>query len=186
MPSHEPFHGCPAFLSFFLDNWVRRLIHDPEKILAGLVERGQTVIDIGCGPGVFTIPMAEMVGEGGKVIAADYQEQMLERVRKKAESKGLLSRIVLHKTEIDRIGVKDKADFALAFYMVHEVPDRERFFGELRTILKSGGKLLVVEPVMHVSHGDYEMTVDTALKAGFRAVGDVNVRFSRAMLFKNQ
>ena len=142
-------------------------------------------MDIGCGPGVFTIPMAEMVGEGGKVIAADFQPEMLERVRKKAEKKGLLRRIILHKTELDRIGALEKADFALAFYMVHEVPDRERFFGELRTILKSGGKLMVVEPHIHVLGVEYERTIEAAVNAGFMPLSDVKVAFSGGKLFQN-
>ncbi|MFH0862238.1 MAG: class I SAM-dependent methyltransferase [Candidatus Altiarchaeota archaeon] len=164
---------------------MRRLIHDPRRILEGRIFKGETAIDIGCGPGVFTIPMAEMVGEGGKVIAADFQDGMLQRVRRKAEKKGLLTRIILHKTELDRIGAPEKADFALAFYMVHEVPDRANLFEELRTILKRGGRLMVVEPLIHVSETEYERTREAAVQAGFRPIQEVRVALSRGDLFEN-
>ena len=71
-------------IAFVLDNPIRRLIHDPQKILGGYIEPGQTVLDLGCGPGTFSIVMAKMVGESGKVIAVDVQEEMLQILRKKA------------------------------------------------------------------------------------------------------
>ena len=66
---------CSWKIAFALDNPIRRLIHDPKKILGGYIEPGQTVLDIGCGPGTFSIAMAKMVGESGKVIAVDVQEE---------------------------------------------------------------------------------------------------------------
>ncbi|RPI99505.1 MAG: hypothetical protein EHM39_06405 [Chloroflexi bacterium] len=47
------------------DNPLRRLIHRPERILAGLVREGQTMLDVGPGMGYFTLPLAKLVGEGG-------------------------------------------------------------------------------------------------------------------------
>jgi ubiquinone/menaquinone biosynthesis C-methylase UbiE len=73
-----------------LDNPIRRLIHKPQKILGGYIESGQTVLDIGCGPGTFSLAMAEIVGESGKVIAVDVQEEMLQIVREKAARHGLI------------------------------------------------------------------------------------------------
>ena len=84
----------------------------------------------------FSIAMAKMVGEFGKVIAVDVQEEMLQILRKKAAQQGLESRIVTHKSDPDRIGISEKVDFALAFYMVHEVPNAEAFLMEIVSLLK--------------------------------------------------
>src|SRR5512137_1735883 len=107
------FHVCPWWLARALDNPIRRLIHSPDKILGGYIEPGQTVLDLGCGSGTFTIAMARMVGASGRVIAVDIQDEMLQLVRQKAMKEGLDSRLITHKSEPDRIGIADKVDFAL-------------------------------------------------------------------------
>ncbi len=124
-------HVCPWWLARALDNPIRRLIHSPDKILGGYIEPGQTVLDLGCGSGTFTTAMARMVGETGRVIAVDLQDEMLQMVRQKAAKESLDSRLITHKSKPDRIGIADKIDFALAFYMIHEVPDVDAFLLEV-------------------------------------------------------
>lgn len=64
---------CPWWLAYTFDHALRRLIHRPEVILAGLVRPGQTVLDLGCGMGFFSLAMARLVGEQGRVICVDLQ-----------------------------------------------------------------------------------------------------------------
>ena len=177
-------HVCPWWLAQALDNPIRRLIHSPSKILSGYIETGQTVLDLGCGSGTFTIAMARVVGEAGRVIAVDVQEEMLQVVRQKAVQEGLASRIVIHKSEPDRIGISDKVDFALAFYMVHEVPDIDALLREVSSLLKPSGKLLIAEPLIHVSEPSFNKTVNAARLAGLKPVSEPKIRFSRSMLFQ--
>jgi ubiquinone/menaquinone biosynthesis C-methylase UbiE len=177
-------HICPWWLASALDNPIRRLIHNPEKMLGGYIESGQTVLDVGCGSGTFTIAMAKMVGETGKVIAVDVQDKMLQILRKKAAKERLESRIITHKSKPDRIGISDKVDFALAFYMVHEVPDAEGFLREIASLLKPKSRLLIVEPVLHVSASSFKKTQEAARLAGLRPIYEPKIRFSRAMIFR--
>jgi ubiquinone/menaquinone biosynthesis C-methylase UbiE len=128
-------HVCPWWLAQALDNPIRRLIHSPDKILGGYIDPGQTILDQGCGSGTFTIAMARMVGEAGRVIAVDVQEEMLQIVREKAMKEGLACRIITHKSDPGGIGISDKVDFALAFYMIHEVPDVDAFLMEAAGLL---------------------------------------------------
>jgi ubiquinone/menaquinone biosynthesis C-methylase UbiE len=173
---------CSWKIAFALDNPIRRIIHNPQKILGGYIKPGQIVLDLGCGPGTFSLPMAKMVGESGKVIAVDIQEEMLQIVREKAARQGLGSRIVTHKSGPDQIGLSEKIDFALAFYMVHEVPDAEAFLKEIASVLKPKGKMLIVEPRMHVSAAAFEKTIEVARQAGLRSVSEPKIRFSRSKL----
>jgi len=75
---------CPGGFAWILDNPVRRWLHRPEEIFGQLITTGLTVVELGCGSGPFTIPLAEMVGPAGRVIAADLQPAMLAKVRKVA------------------------------------------------------------------------------------------------------
>jgi ubiquinone/menaquinone biosynthesis C-methylase UbiE len=175
---------CPWWLAPALDNPIRGLMHNPEKILDGYIESGQTVLDLGCGSGTFTIAKAKMVGETGKVIAVDVQDAMLQIVRKKAAKEGVESHIITHKSESSRIGISDKVDFALAFYMVHEVPNVEAFLREIVSILKSRGKLLVVEPKIHVSASSFKRTLEAAQLAGLKPISEPKIRFNRSILFQ--
>jgi ubiquinone/menaquinone biosynthesis C-methylase UbiE len=163
-------HVCPHQIAFFLDNWIRRLIQPPGKIVGPYIQEGNTVIDMGCGPGYFTIDMAKMIGSKGRVIAVDIQAKMLERVRKKAKKHGVAGRIDFHTAGTDHIGLNQTADFILAFYMIHEVPDMKHTLRELKTLLNNGGKILVVEPKMHVSQAGFKAMLDYAEEIGLKAI----------------
>jgi ubiquinone/menaquinone biosynthesis C-methylase UbiE len=176
-------HVCPWWLAYTFDNPARRLLHNPEKILGEFIGTGQTVIDLGCGMGYFSIAMARLVGERGRVISVDIQEKMLETVSRRAERQGLQSRIQLHQSEPYKIGVNEQVDFALAFWMVHEVPNIEAFLKELLIILKPEARFLLVEPKIHVTASDFQKTVELACAAGLKLCSEPNVRMSRAVLF---
>jgi 2-polyprenyl-3-methyl-5-hydroxy-6-metoxy-1,4-benzoquinol methylase len=48
-------HVCPWWGGYFIDNPLRRLLHNPEKIVGPYVQPGMTVMDVGCGMGIFSI-----------------------------------------------------------------------------------------------------------------------------------
>ena len=173
---------CPWWLSFTLNNVFRKMIQDPKHILAPLVRPGQVAADIGCGPGFFTLEMARLVGAGGKVIAVDLQQKMLQIVKQRAEKVHLSDRIQYHQCQSQALGLQEPCDFILSFYMVHEVPDAGSFFRELKSVLKPGGLFLLVEPKMHVSKKQFEQTAARAYAAGFRKQAEPLIRFSRAVL----
>ncbi|NTW11354.1 MAG: methyltransferase domain-containing protein [Chlorobiaceae bacterium] len=175
---------CPVALSGSLDNRIRRWLQNPRKIIEPYINEGMTVLDMGCGPGFFTIEMAMMVGRSGRVIAADMQEGMLRKVKEKIAGTELEKRVLLHKCEEDRIGVTLPVDFVLLFYMVHEVPDKQHLFKEIHTILIRGGQVMIVEPPVHVSKSAFEETVRIAEDAGFAVVERPKVFFSRGVVLK--
>jgi len=176
---------CDVKHARHLDSNLRVWIHSQEKILNGLIRPGHTVIDIGCGTGIFTVQMAKMVGETGKVIAVDLQQGMLDIARQKAENNGVTSGIIFHCCESDSLGLKEQADFILAFYMVHEVPDKERFFKEVSALLKDNGIFFLVEPrLFHVSKKAFSNTISLAQECGLSAMGIRKVALSRSMLMK--
>jgi SAM-dependent methyltransferase len=175
---------CSAEHAGFLVTPLRRFVHDPRRVLAGLARPGDTVIDVGCGPGYFTLPLAEMVGVGGRVVAVDLQPAMLEQVRVRAARAGLAERIEPHPCTADGLGDLPIADAMLAFAVVHELPDVARFCGAAAAALRHGGRLLLVEPRGHVSAAAFAATLDLAAAAGLRRVATPRVRLSRAALLE--
>ncbi|OHD63353.1 MAG: hypothetical protein A2176_00145 [Spirochaetes bacterium RBG_13_51_14] len=174
---------CPSWLSFILDNPIRRMIQSPEKIVGNYVKPGHTVLDMGCGPGFFSIPMARMVGKNGRVIAVDVQETMLDRVRKRAARYDLLDRISAIRCSPEDIGVRDKVDFALTFWMVHEVSDKERLFRQIAGILRKEARYLIAEPTFHVTKKEYRRIIQIATSAGLKLVSEPSLSLSRSALF---
>jgi len=161
---------CPVEIADSLDSRFRRLIQNPRRILKPYIDEGMTILDLGCGPGFFSIDMAQMAGSSGRVIAADLQEGMLRKVRDKIKGTGLEERIILLKCEEDKIGVSEEVDFVLLIYVVHEVPNKEALFGEIAAILKPQGQVLLVEPPFHVSKTEFEDTLCKAHAAGLTVV----------------
>lgn len=177
-------HVCPWWGGYFIDNRLRRLLHAPEKIVSPYVKPGMMVIDVGCGMGLFSIAMARMVGDEGRVIAVDLQQKMLDVLQKRAEKVGVANRIRTHCCEPNRLGVEGPVDFALAFAMVHEVPDQRRLLGEIHGCLKPGGKFLIAEPRIHVSGRAFRRTVALAGEVWFEVVEEPKVMWCRAVVFE--
>ncbi len=128
--------------------------------------------------------MAKMVGASGRVIAADLQEGMLQILKKKIKGTNLEKIIELHKCEDKRIGISEKVDFILAFYMVHELPDKDKFFEEVRSLLKEDGLLLIVEPNFHVSKKEFNKMLESLIGLGFEIIDRPKIFFSRTVLVK--
>ncbi len=172
-------HVCPWWLGRLHASAIRRLVEDPEQIVGPYLTEGMTVLDVGCGMGFFTLPMARMVGATGKVIAVDLQPRMLQGLKRRASRAGLSERIVPRLCDSESLGLdeyKSTIDFALAFAVVHEVPDANVLFGELRRAMARDGRLLIAEPPGHVSAADFATTLAAARKNGFTVVEHPRVR----------
>jgi ubiquinone/menaquinone biosynthesis C-methylase UbiE len=175
-------HVCPWWVGYLLANPIRRLIHNPEKILSPYIDEGMTVLEIGPGMGFFTIPAARMVGKDGKVIAVDLQEKMLQVLARRAEKAGIGSRVLARQSEPNSLGVSEPIDLCLAFYVIHEVPDQSTLFSQIKAVLKPGGRLIAAEPAGHVSEAEFQRTLTIASAGGFKQVGEPRIPRSRTAL----
>ncbi|MGD9201882.1 MAG: methyltransferase domain-containing protein, partial [Chitinispirillia bacterium] len=90
---------CSEDHSVYLDNFVRKILHNPQKMFHKYIKAGDTVMDIGCGPGTFTIDLAKMVTKQGRVIGIDLQEGMIKRATQKARRNGVLDIITFHQCQ---------------------------------------------------------------------------------------
>jgi ubiquinone/menaquinone biosynthesis C-methylase UbiE len=160
-------------------------LYDPEEILGPYVMVGMKVLDFGCGMGFFSLPAAVMAGETGKVVCVDLQEKMIKGLLKRANKASLSDRIdarVCRPNSLVLDDIAGKIDFALAFALIHEVPDKERLLSEISATMKQTGLLLIAEPKGHVSKEGFDKTVSTARLTGFEVINDVSIRKSYAIL----
>ncbi len=175
-------HVCPWWACYLFDNPLRKLFQDPYEILSPYVKQGFTVIDIGPGMGYFTIPLLKLVGKDGKVIAVDIQEEMLTVLKRRALKAGVGARLITHLSQPDDFGLKEKADFILAFWMLHEVTDKSRFLKNVKKLMKGAACLLIVEPRLHVTKSAFDRTTGTAQASGLKIKAYPAVSLSRAIL----
>ncbi len=175
---------CPVERAGALDTRYRRWTQSPKRLLKPFVSRGMLAVDLGCGPGVYTLEMARMVGENGKVIAADIQEGMLQIVRKKIRDTPLEKIIELHKTSQETLGLSLQADFILAFYVLHEIPGKKNLYQELYALLKPQGKLLIIEPKGHVTKQEFKTMTSLLISQGFHQLKCKKVLFSHTVLLQ--
>ena len=173
---------CPWQLAPIIDNRLRPLVHNPEKIFAPYVTKGMTVLDVGCGAGFASLGLARLVGEEGLVIAADLQPKMLNSVKERAIKEELANRIHVHLCSRDRIGLQEELDFAIAFFMLHEVPDIPAFLEEIYTLLKPGSRFFITEPKIHVGLIAFQRMMREVQAVGFKIAERPRVRFGRTVL----
>lgn len=176
---------CPLWVGYLLISPLRTLMQNPEKILSPYITPGMKVLDIGCGMGFFSLPIARMVGSKGKVICVDVQEKMIKSLQKRAKKAGLTDIIetcICHQNSLCLDDLNEEVDFALAFAVVHEVPNVNQFFSEIYKTLKPTGMLLVVEPKGHVSKKNFDITISIAQQKGFKAINHPLIRRSHTVL----
>lgn len=172
-----------------LINPIRRLLHDPARILAPHVNEGMTVLEPGPGMGFFTLELARRVGAPGRVIAIDVQPKMIERLKRRAAKAGLINRIDARiarpdSMQLDWLG--RSVDFVLAFAVVHEMPDAATFFAEAVETMKPRARMLLVEPSGQVSSEDFQTELNMARQAGFEIEAGPPIRRSRTAVLRPQ
>jgi 2-polyprenyl-3-methyl-5-hydroxy-6-metoxy-1,4-benzoquinol methylase len=184
----EKKHVCPWWLGYFLINPLRKFRHNPQKILGPYVSPGMHVVDFGCAMGYFSLPLARMTGNNGKVYCLDIQEKMLKKLWKRAKKAKLDHRMEMQL--IDHQGtvkISEKSiDFILLFAVVHEVDKQAELFSRLASLLKPGGLVLFAEPKGHVGQEDFEISLKYAENEGLSVIKALQISNSHSVLFQKQ
>ena len=122
---------------------------NPKEIISTLeIEMGMSVGDFGCGTGYFTFPLAERVGQTGRVYALDILKDKLETIESEAKILGL-GNILPQRVNLETLGGSKLADSSLDWVflvtMLFQNKDKEVIIKEAKRVLKPGGKILVIE-----------------------------------------
>jgi len=174
---------CPPEKAGGLNSKLRKIVQNPKKILKNYVKPGMKVLDFGCGPGMFAMELAELNTE---VIAADLQEEMLKILKENIKNTKYEEKIKIVKCDEDQINVNEKVDFILAFYVLHEVKNKEKFFKQAKEILKRESKLYLAEPTFQVSRNEFEEELELAEKQGFKTIKRPKYWLSRVAVLEKK
>ena len=139
-------HKFPIEKKAVLDTPQRRRLFGQAKAIRSLgITAGMVIADIGCGTGFFTVPLARLAGEKGKVFAVDISAEMLGDVRQRAREKNLRNVKAVLSRE-NKIPLPARTiDYCLLSSVVHEMENTALFFKELKRLLKDKGRIGIIE-----------------------------------------
>ena len=153
----------------------------PDQVLDVLDLRpGQTVCDIGAGPGYFALRAARRVGESGRVFAVDVDPRILDALRARIEKAHLENVTPVLGLGTDPLLPPLSCDVVLIIDVYHHFPDRPAYLRRLVGLLRAGGRLVAIDwqkgktpvgpPAEHrVSREEF---LGDAAKAGLRIVNE--------------
>lgn len=124
----------------------RKEILPAKKTLIDLgLKNGDTIADIGCGIGYFTIPASEIVGPEGRVYAMDISSDMLNELKKIIKGKDIFNIEVIKTTENNLLIADKTVNFAFICNVLHEVDDLNSTLKEIKRIVFANGKIAIIE-----------------------------------------
>jgi len=125
---------------------TRQREEDCETLLQALnVQPGQVVCDMGCGNGFYTLQLAKLVGEKGKVLAVDIQPEMLHMLSERAREEGITNIVPVAGTQVDPRLEPGSVDLILLVDVYHEFSHPAEMLAAMRTALKPGGRIALAE-----------------------------------------
>jgi ubiquinone/menaquinone biosynthesis C-methylase UbiE len=176
-------YPTPHQFAGVLDHPLRLRYRNPADLLAlfGILP-GMTVLDVGCGTGLFTEEMARLVGSQGSVLAVDIQKPMVEATRARLEESGLLARCHVHHAGVYDLPIESQSiDVAVAVATLGEVPDRLHALLEIARVLKPGGRLAISEELPHPAYMTSGGVRRLAQEAGYQVAAKSGTPFVYTM-----
>jgi len=157
---------CPASLTWLVDNPIRRRYVGTILDRVG-IQSGERVLELGPGPGAFTVAAAQRVGSEGQLIAVDIQPQMIAQVERRVQEAGLVN-VVAHVADACQLPLDDHSvDRAFLITVLPEIPDQGRALIELHRVIKPGGLLSVTEEFTDPDYPFASETIRRLEAAGF-------------------
>ncbi len=174
---------CPSWLGWFVerDNPFAKAAQ-AQFIIDNLDSKpGMKIIDIGCGPGRVTIPLAQHMGSQGELVAMDIQQEMLERIEQKAKAHHLDTIIYLKAGLGEGKLALNHFDRALLVCVLGEIPNQKLALEEVFKALKPGGILSITETIFDPHFQSKKKVIQLAQAVGFKEKKTLATRLAYTM-----
>jgi len=158
---------CPAALAGLVDNPLRQRYMRPVFDRIG-IQPGECVLELGPGPGFFTVEAARRAGPEGRLIAVDIQPKMIALLEQRLQQAGVTN-VETHVASAYELPAADASlDRAFLVTVLPEIPDPRRALAELHRTLKPGGVLSITEEFLDPDYPLAAETIRQVEAAGFR------------------
>jgi arsenite methyltransferase len=159
------FHRGPIYAAEFLGYDPVELAALPSKCTASFagianphaiapIVEGETVLDIGCGAGMDLLLAARRVGPSGRAIGVDMTDAMRDRARTSAAASGLTN-VEVQRADATALPLADASvDVVISNGVINLIPEKEKAFGEIRRVLRPGGRLQLADIVLDAELGE--------------------------------
>jgi ubiquinone/menaquinone biosynthesis C-methylase UbiE len=176
---------CPYACAWLVDNPVRRW-WVPRILDRVGIQPGERVLELGPGPGAFTVEAARRAGPDGQLVAIDIQPRMIEAVARKVAAAGVAN-VEMHVSDAYGLPLEDASiDRAFLVTVLPEIPDKGRALAEIRRVLKSGGILSVTEQLPDPDYPLARTTIRWAEEAGFELAARFGSLFTYTVNFRRE
>jgi ubiquinone/menaquinone biosynthesis C-methylase UbiE len=130
-------------ISLIHDSSYRLFVNPKRLLVAAGLKAEQTALEVGCGPGFFTVPAAEIVGKNGHLYSLDINPAAVVHVREKVERSRLTNVEVTQVAAADTGLAAESVDVAFFFGIVHSLKELDPILGEMHRVLRKDGILAV-------------------------------------------
>lgn len=166
----------------------RNRAQPPSMIIEAIAARpGMTVVDVGCGSGLYTVAVAKAVQPDGVVYAVDIQEGMLEKLRKRMEREGVENITPILADAEGRIPLDDGvADAVFSVAVIPEIPDPVKAMEQIKRLMADDGVFAEAELLLDPDYPLQRTVTKWAREAGFvldKKVGNV---FRYVLVFRKE
>lgn len=137
---------CPSLLAWMVEGPLVDRVAGTNVTLERLsLQPGQTVLEVGPGPGRLLVPASFRVLPGGRAIGIDIQSKMIERLKRRAAEKGATNLTALVGDATSLKLDRETVDVAILCTVLGEIPDRAAALAECFRVLRPGGLLSITE-----------------------------------------
>jgi ubiquinone/menaquinone biosynthesis C-methylase UbiE len=168
---HFVHYPVPAFATPLLDNPIRRIFQPPEQMVARIdIREGMKVLEVGPGPGTFTIEAARRAGVRGEVSVIDIQPRIISRLDRRLQKEGI-SNATTKVAPADNLPFPDNTfDLVFMIAVLGEIPDKYKALSEVRRVLKDSGLVAIGEVLIDPDYPRQKSVIKWCRDAGLQLV----------------